>query len=63
MWDVHDQSTSLLMRHFYREFMETGNMADANQYAMQEFRQQDSRPYFWIPFVLVGKFTDSTKPI
>src|SRR5271168_3089683 len=35
LWDVHDQSTSELMQHFYREFIEAGNMPAALQHAMQ----------------------------
>jgi len=61
LWDVHDQSTSLLMQHFYREYIRTGSMADALQHAMQELRQQNPHPYFWAPFVLVGKLADSTR--
>jgi CHAT domain-containing protein len=61
LWDVHDQSTSELMQHFYREFKQTGNMAGALQHAMQELRKQNPHPYFWAPFVLVGKLSESTR--
>jgi CHAT domain-containing protein len=61
LWDVHDQSTSQLMQIFYREFLRTGNMAGALQQAMQELRQQNPHPYFWAPFVLVGKLSDSAR--
>jgi CHAT domain-containing protein len=61
LWDVHDQSTSQLMQLFYREFLQTGNMAGALQHAMQELRQQNPHPYFWAPFVLVGKLSDSAR--
>jgi len=61
LWDVHDQSTSQLMQLFYREFLGTGNMAGALQHAMQELRQQNPHPYFWAPFVLVGKLSDSAR--
>jgi CHAT domain-containing protein len=60
LWDVHDQSTSELMQLFYREYLRTGQMASALQHAMQQLRQQNPHPYFWAPFVLVGKLTDST---
>jgi CHAT domain-containing protein len=63
LWDVHDQSTSVLMQHFYREYLRTGNMAGALQLAMRQLRQQNSHPYFWAPFVLVGKLYDSTRLI
>jgi CHAT domain-containing protein len=61
LWDVHDQSTAQLMQHFYREFIRTGQMAGALQHAMQELRQQNPHPYFWAPFVLVGKVSDSAR--
>ena len=60
LWDVHDQSTALLMQHFYGEYIRSGNMAGALQHAMLELRQQSPHPYFWAPFVLIGKLTDST---
>jgi CHAT domain-containing protein len=59
LWDVHDQSTSELMQLFYRQYLRTGEMATALQHAMQQLRQQNPHPYFWAPFVLVGKLTDS----
>jgi CHAT domain-containing protein/tetratricopeptide (TPR) repeat protein len=61
LWDVHDQSTTQLMQHFYREFIRTGQSATALRHAMQELRQQNPHPYFWAPFVLVGKVSDSTR--
>jgi CHAT domain-containing protein len=61
LWDVHDQSTALLMKYFYVDYIRTGNMAGALQHAMQEIRRQNPHPYFWAPFVLVGKLADSTR--
>jgi CHAT domain-containing protein len=55
LWDVHDQSTAQLMQYFYVDYIRTGNMAEALQHAMQELRRQNPHPYFWAPFVLVGK--------
>jgi CHAT domain-containing protein len=60
LWDVHDQSTSELMQLFYHEYLRTGEMASALQHAMRQLRQQNPHPYFWAPFVLVGKLADST---
>lgn len=62
LWDVHDQSTSQLMQIFYRQYLSTGNMPVSLQTAMQQLREQNPHPYFWAPFVLVGKLTDS-KPL
>jgi CHAT domain-containing protein/tetratricopeptide (TPR) repeat protein len=59
LWDVHDRSTAELMRLFYSEYIRTNNAALALQCAMQELRKQYPHPYFWAPFVLVGKLTDS----
>ncbi len=61
LWDVHDQSTAQLMQHFYREFIRSGKTASALQHAMQELRKQNPHPYFWAPFVLVGRVSDSTR--
>jgi CHAT domain-containing protein len=61
LWDVHDQSTSKFMQLFYREYLRTGEMASALQHAMQQLRQQNAHPYFWAPFVLVGKLADSER--
>jgi CHAT domain-containing protein len=59
LWDVHDLSTSQLMQLFYQECLLSGNMAGALQRAMRELRQQNPHPYFWAPFVLIGKLADS----
>jgi CHAT domain-containing protein len=61
LWDVHDQSTAQLMQRFYQEYMRAGHMAGALQHTMRELRSQHPHPYFWAPFVLVGKLTDSAR--
>ena len=60
LWDVHDESTSALMQEFYKHYMQTGDMACALQSAMKQLRQRHPHPYFWAPFVLVGKPTENT---
>jgi CHAT domain-containing protein len=60
LWDVHDESTAQLMRHFYTNYMETADMAGALQQAMFKVREQAPHPYYWAPFALVGKLTDTT---
>ena len=59
LWDVHDLSTAELMRQFYVHFVRTGSAAAGLQIAMQELRKQYPHPYYWAPFVIVGKLTDS----
>ncbi len=59
LWDVHDESTSALMQAFYKSYVETGDMAGGLQSAMKQLRQQSPHPYFWAPFVLVGKLAEN----
>jgi len=59
LWDVHDESTAALMQSFYKRFVETGDMAGSLQTAMQQLREQNPHPYFWAPFVLIGKLADN----
>ena len=60
LWDVHDRSTADLMQEFYRGYIESGDMAGSLQKAMRNLREQSPHPYFWAPFVMVGKLTQST---
>jgi CHAT domain-containing protein len=55
LWDVHDRSTAELMQEFYKNYIHTGDMAASLQTAMRSLRQQNPHPYYWAPFVLVGK--------
>ena len=55
LWDVHDSSTAQLMQSLYEHFLATNDMAVALQLAMQSLRQQHPHPYYWAPFVLVGR--------
>ena len=57
LWDVHDQSTAKLMEEFYRGFIRTGDTAGSLRDAMKHLRLQNPHPYFWAPFVHVGKVT------
>jgi CHAT domain-containing protein len=59
LWDVHDQSTAKLMRSFYKRYMETMDMAGSLQAAMNQLREEVPHPYFWAPFVLVGKLPET----
>jgi len=59
LWDVHDESTSALMQAFYRHYVQTGDMPGALQSAMKRLREQNPHPYFWAPFVLVGKLSEN----
>jgi CHAT domain-containing protein len=56
LWDVHDQSTAEFMKLFYQHLGSGGNKAQAMQRAMAEIRQAYPHPFYWAPFVLVGKY-------
>ncbi|HYL13633.1 MAG TPA: CHAT domain-containing tetratricopeptide repeat protein [Terriglobales bacterium] len=58
LWDVHDSSTAEFMQEFYRGYIRSGDMAASLQAAMRELRREHPHPYFWAPFVLVGKGTE-----
>ena len=62
LWDVHDQSTALLMQEFYKSLISTGDMAGSLQTSMQHLREQNPHPYFWAPFILIGKLAEN-KPL
>jgi len=58
LWDVHDQSTAKLMAAFYSSYMASQDLPAALQSAMRQLREANPHPYFWAPFVLVGKITE-----
>ena len=60
LWDVHDRSTAELMEEFYKGYISSGDMAGSLQRAMRNLREQNPHPYFWAPFVMVGKLTENT---
>ena len=57
LWDVNDRSTAEFMKLFYERLQSNPNKAQAIQFAMEEIRRTYSHPFFWAPFVLVGKYT------
>lgn len=57
LWNVHDRSTADFMTSFYRRFQKGAGKAAALQGAMQELRQRYPHPYYWAPFVLIGKIS------
>jgi CHAT domain-containing protein len=57
LWAVDDRSTSQLMVNFYRRLPKDGKAGalEAAQQAMRLDGGRYSHPYYWAPFVLVGK--------
>jgi CHAT domain-containing protein/Tfp pilus assembly protein PilF len=58
LWDVHDQTTAQLMQAFYKNYLETEDMALSLHTAMKQLREEAPHPYFWAPFILVGKLPE-----
>lgn len=55
LWDVNDSSTAQFMKAFYGRLYNHAERALALREAMQELRDRYPHPYYWAPFVLVGK--------
>ncbi|MCC5632182.1 CHAT domain-containing protein [Nostoc sphaeroides] len=60
LWNIDDQSTSILMSYFYQELAKIPNItkAEALRRAQLALLQNPSyqRPRFWAPYVLVGNW-------
>ena len=59
LWDVNDLSTTRFMKGFYGRLPDAPHKAAALQHAMQELREEYPHPYYWAPFILAGKYTNS----
>ena len=55
LWDVHDRSTAEFMTAFYGR-LGLENKAEALRSGMLELRERYPHPYYWAPFILVGKY-------
>ncbi len=56
LWTVNDEAATALMRDFYRNLQDGISPAEALRKAQMRFTGQGSHPYFWSPFVLVGRW-------
>ena len=54
LWDVNDRTTAGLMELFYG-FLSKHSKAESLRSAMLEIRDEFPHPYYWAPFVLIGK--------
>lgn len=56
LWNVNDESTADLMIRFYRHLRKNGtSKSEALRQAQLETINDNGFPFFWAPFVLVGK--------
>jgi CHAT domain-containing protein len=55
LWAVGDVSTAFFMESFYRHFKRGMTKRAALKQAVLDTRERYSHPYFWAPFMLMGK--------
>ena len=55
LWEVNDKSTAEFMQSFYRRFRDSGDKPSAFKAATLELRERYPHPYYWAPFLLMGK--------
>jgi len=55
LWDVQDESSAQLMKLFYSHLARGHSKAVALQQAMRRVKAERPHPYYWAPFILIGK--------
>jgi CHAT domain-containing protein/predicted negative regulator of RcsB-dependent stress response len=55
LWDVHDSATKEFMVGFYTELGKGRPKAEAMRTASINLRGRHPHPYYWAPFLLIGK--------
>jgi CHAT domain-containing protein len=56
LWTVDDEATATLMARFYKRLCAGDRPAAALRHAQLQAMKEHSHPYFWSPFVLVGRW-------
>jgi CHAT domain-containing protein len=56
LWTVDDETTAQLMSHFYARLRAGDGPAAALQSAQRRLLAQNPHPFFWSPFVLLGRW-------
>jgi CHAT domain-containing protein len=55
LWTVNDRSTAQLMQHFYEGLQNGLSKALSLQEAVLKVKTVFPHPYYWAPFILMGK--------
>ena len=55
LWRVHDGSTAVLVKHFYRSYTQEPK-ADALRTSMRQVREYYPHPAYWAAFALTGEY-------
>ena len=56
LWTIDDEATTQLMEWFYSELVRTKSPASALRAAQVKLLKEKPHPFFWSPFVLVGRW-------
>lgn len=56
LWTVDDRATATLMSSFYRRLAAGDALGAALRHAQLELMRDEPHPFFWSPFVLVGRW-------
>lgn len=55
LWNVNDAATGVLMSHFYENLQRGGGISASLRAAQLGFIERGEHPFYWSPFVLIGK--------
>jgi CHAT domain-containing protein len=55
LWKVNDETTRELMESYYGNLLAGQGRAEALRTAMQALRRKHPHPYFWAPFIAIGR--------
>jgi CHAT domain-containing protein/Tfp pilus assembly protein PilF len=55
LWKVNDESTRQFMEAYYSKLLEGAGRTSALRQAMREFRRKQPHPYYWAPFIALGR--------
>jgi CHAT domain-containing protein len=62
LWAVNDPATALLMKVFYEQLQQGNSARSALRQAALQTRQHYAHPYYWAPFVLIGRTATQPSP-
>jgi len=55
LWNIDDECTSKLMSRFYDKWRAGTSRSQALRTAMKDLREHHPNPFYWAPFLLIGK--------
>lgn len=55
LWTVSDEATTRLMKEFYKNIQRGCTVSTSLAQAQRKFIRENAHPYYWSPFVLIGK--------